>query len=82
MFAEVATRHRGPYSLLVIRPYATKPGFFRSEWLPGAVEADDVENEALALLTDPRDNIDRVHVWSDREDQFVFSFKREENEDA
>lgn len=67
--------HRGPYRLLVSRPFATKPGFHRSEWLPGQVDGADVEDEAQALLADPRDTINYVSVWSEREQQFVTGFR-------
>lgn len=63
--------HRGPFRLCVTRPCATKPGFFRSEWLKGSVDRADVEDEARALLQDPRDSIQHVAVWSVTEGQFV-----------
>lgn len=68
-------RHRGPYSLSVTREYASKKGFYRTEWLSGTVEADEVEDEAMALLTDPRDRISAVSVWSEREQQYVMSYR-------
>lgn len=68
------TRHRGPYSFHVTRPFATKPGFARGEWLKGTVEAEEAEAEAQALLTDPRDRITAVHLWSEREQQFVMGW--------
>lgn len=67
------TRHRGPYRFVAIRALTNRPGF-RADWLPGNVEPDDVDAEARALLTDPRDRILRVHVWSDREEQYVMSY--------
>ena len=68
------SRHRGPYVLSVTRPDKL-PGFFCNEWLKGEIDAEDVEDEALGLLTDPRDTIVGVYVWSVREHQFVLSFK-------
>lgn len=65
------TAHRGPFRLVVVRPFATKPGFFRSEWLKGEVERDDVVEEARSLLTDPRDTIVGVYVWSVREECYA-----------
>jgi len=62
--------HRGPFKFLLARPGA-KPGFYRSQWLKGHVLRDDVEAEADALLTDPRDTILDVCVWSVTEQQFV-----------
>ena len=69
----IRTNHRGPYRLVVDRtkvsPAAKQP--YRCEWLPGEVGADDVPEEAEALLTDPRDRIVRVAVWSATEGCFV-----------
>lgn len=67
------TRHRGPYLFLVVRPGAKRPA---SAWLRGHVEADEIEHDARALLDDPRDTISAVHVWSEREQQFVMTYKR------
>lgn len=76
---EIAGRHRGPYLFSVTRP-GKKPGFRTSQWLPGRMDKDDVYEEAMALLRDPRDEILGVSVWSDREDQFVMSFPRHQAE--
>ena len=65
----VFARHRGPYVFYVVRPRANKPGYSTGEWLRGNVE-EPIE-EALALLTDPRDTITSVSVYSMVEDQFV-----------
>ena len=73
------TKRRGPYRLVVERPFVTKPGFYRLEWLPGEVAGEDVEAEALALLTDPRDTINNVAVWSLYDEQFVMSYERGPN---
>ena len=71
------TRHRGPYLLRVTRPVTTKPGFFRSEPLIGKTfTGEEAESEALALLTDPRDTICNVAVWSEREEQCVMSYEK------
>ena len=67
--------HRGPFQLVLTRPFVTKPGFFRSEWLTGETEREDVEGEARAFLSDPRDTIVRVHVWSIREQQFIGGYR-------
>lgn len=76
---DILARHRGPYRLEVTRPFTTKAGFFRTEWLPGIVESEDVGDEALALLSDPRDTIVSVGVWSEREQQFVTTIRGERN---
>ena len=71
--------HRGPYILSVTRPFVSKPGFFRNEWLRGkSYDGEDAAQEALALLADTRDTIVRVNVWSESEGQFVMTYRREE----
>ena len=65
--------HRGPFLLNVVRP-GKKAGFNSSEWLKGSVEKADVEEEVHALLTDPRDSITAVSVWSELEEQFAGTF--------
>ena len=69
--------HRGPFRLQVDRPNPSKgtrayPTV--STWLTGSVRGEDVAEEATALLTDPRDTITRVYVYSETEQQFVTSF--------
>ena len=72
MLNDILGRHRGPYVFCVVRPHPRKKaGFFRSEWLQGSMERDDVGSEAIALLQDPRDTIIQVAVWSERESCFV-----------
>ena len=44
---------------------------WHTETLKGTVERDDVVDEATALLTDPRDTIDYVYVWSVPEQQIA-----------
>lgn len=68
--------HRGPYKFLVTRP-ASKSGFYTSEWLTGTIDSSDVEAEARALLSDPRDAIIDVCVWSVREQQFAGVIRHE-----
>ena len=63
--------HRGPFHFLVMRPNLRKPGFGTSEHLKGVIDADDVVSEAFALLTDPRDTIEHVAVWSIREGAYI-----------
>lgn len=67
-------QHRGPYRFCVVRP-GRKPGFFSSEWLPGETDRDDVESEALALLSDPRDTIRWVGVWSIRDECHIGAYR-------
>ena len=71
------TRHRGPYRFHVARSHPKKAGLRQSEWLTGVVDADDVPADARALLSDPRDTILVVHVWSQREGQYVMTFRKE-----
>lgn len=75
MLEDILNNHRGPYVFMVTRPFATKPGFHRSEWLKGEVDREDVGAEALALLADKRDTITLVCVWSQREQAFVTSIR-------
>lgn len=63
--------HRGPFRFCVSRP--GKKGS-ETEWLKGESARDDVEAEARALLTDHRDTITHVSVWSVAENQFVGAF--------
>lgn len=67
--------HRGPYLLCVTRPFKTKAGFYRSEWLKGEVSRDDVEAEARSLLADKRDSIISVSLWSVKEECFVGGYR-------
>jgi len=71
VLADILNNHRGPYLFCVSRPFAKKKGFHRSEWLKGTVEHEEVGNEAIALIEDPRDTIEHVAVWSEREQAFV-----------
>jgi hypothetical protein len=68
------------YTLYVERPHPKKKGFFRGEWLQPARGSDvDAQEEARALLSDPRDTISHVFVWSNRFNQFVGTYRRQEN---
>ena len=78
MLSDILGRHRGPYRFCVSRP-GKRVGFYRSEWLAGCTDSDDVGTEAMALLSDPRDTISSVGVWSVREEQFVTSIRGEED---
>lgn len=69
--------HRGPFKFLVTRTDDKSKTGHSSEWLKGEVQKDDVPDEASALLTDPRDTICHVWVWSETEAQFVGGYKRD-----
>jgi hypothetical protein len=73
MLADILNNHRGPYLFMVTRPFVStkKEGFYRSEWLKGTVDHEDVGPEAIALIRDKRDTIEAVYVWSEREQAFV-----------
>jgi hypothetical protein len=76
---------RGPFRLLVTRPKVsqtrtvvnllkqevTVPTTPRVEWLPGEESSDELEEVIGSLLTDTRDRITHICVWSLREEQFV-----------
>ena len=76
-------RHRGPFRLQVGRPYtgrSTRKPDMTYETLAGTVTRDDVVEEATAFLTDPRDSVTVVHVFSDREQQHVTTYHREHDD--
>ncbi len=60
---------RGTARLLVVRETRAN-GRTPSEWLRGSVPWSEVGEEAQAILTDPRDCVKRVEVWSERWQQF------------
>jgi hypothetical protein len=73
--------HRGPFTFCVTRPKenpreGTYP--FAYETLPGTVSGSDVEDEARALLADPRDTIVSVAVWSVSEQQHVMTYRKDD----
>lgn len=72
------TRHRGPFRFLVARPSTGKTPI-RTAWLPGEVHRADVDDEAMALLTDPRDGIISISVWSVTEQQYVWTYRKDTN---
>jgi len=74
-------RHRGPFLLCLSRPHKTPQkalrGFWTVEWLRTAVtDGQDALEEARALLEDPRDNIEAVHIHSETEQQFVGAVRK------
>lgn len=75
-------RHRGPFVLVVSRPMVTKRGFWRSERLSGSSDGLTTQEEAYALLTDPRDTIDGVSIWSEREEMFVMNYRKSDIEEG
>jgi hypothetical protein len=70
--------HRGPFRFELSRPNPHKPGFQTTQWLHGSVRGSsaDVRAEALALLTDPRDTITSVGVYSETEQQYVMVYRK------
>jgi hypothetical protein len=71
-------RHRGPFQLQVLRTTAsTKAKFAQaSAALPGRTDGPDALSEARALLTDPRDTIVSVSIWSVPESQHVMTINK------
>jgi hypothetical protein len=73
-------RHRGPFVLKGWRP-PTKAGKPTASKLPEAVilakavQREEVLELCESFLTDPRDTLTEVEVWSEREDQFVGTMK-------
>lgn len=68
------TRHHGPYQLQISRTDLASDTGFKVSILPGEVAGSDAESEAMALLSDPRDTITSVSVWSIPESQHVTTF--------
>jgi hypothetical protein len=74
-FDAIFARHKGPYTLIVYYPTRRK----RSGYLEGIqpkkliprIEGEEVEEMACMLLTDPRDLVESVYVYSESEEQFV-----------
>lgn len=69
----VLARHRGPFLFMVGRK--NKKGEPTTEWLRGDISKECVEEEALLILEDPRDNVDHISVWSSKEEQFITILK-------
>lgn len=63
-------------SFYITRPHAKKRGHVTGEWLPGNVDTAEAAEEAEALLSDPRDTISGVYLWSDRHSCFVNKWRR------
>ena len=68
--------HRGPYVLGVMRETPKRRMKYHYDALPGKVEVEDIEAEAKALLSDKRDTITSVYVFSVHEDQHVTTYTR------
>jgi hypothetical protein len=69
-------------SFYVTRPHARKAGHATGEWLKGQVARCDAAEEALSLLTDPRDTIVGVYYWNDRHNQFDGKWTRHDRRHA
>lgn len=73
---EPLDRHRGPFVLRVLRHTPRRKYPFQSQLLPGTVARWDVKEEAHALLTDPRDTIESVTVYSEPEQKHITTYRR------
>jgi hypothetical protein len=62
--------------LLIGRPHKKKACFFSSEWLQGSDDGPGTQDSAYALLTDPRDTINTISVWSEREQSFAMNYRK------
>ena len=69
-------RHRGPYSLLLTTETTNKKGevVVGSGRNRGPMSAEDAHDTARMLITDPRDNVRTVHVYSDTEQQYIGAY--------
>lgn len=73
-YTDVLNRHRGPFRFQMCREQTstrTRPLTYRSDMVSGTIPAADVLTDAYSLLTDPRDTITAIYVWSDVEQQHV-----------
>ena len=77
MLSDILSRHRGPFLFCLTRPGVKSR--LKSEWLKSEVASEDVAEEAMSLLSDPRDTVCGVGVWSQRENQFVTSITGEKD---
>lgn len=69
-------RHRGPFTLNAFRVkqairFGQKREVLTKETVARNVAKDEVMELIDLFLTDPRDDIRYVEVWSEREEQFV-----------
>ena len=72
--------HRGPYMFGVMRETPRRKMPYHYDALPGKVEVEDIESEARALLSDKRDTITSVYVWSETEQQHIMTYRRQDFE--
>jgi hypothetical protein len=72
----VFEHHRGPYVFGVMRETPKRKMKYHYDALPGKVEVDDIREEARALLSDKRDTITSVYVYSVSEEQHVTTYTR------
>lgn len=66
--APVSRHHSGPFLLMALWPSTRQ--LARSRERDETAELDD------AFLTDPRDDIESVYVYSEAEEQFVMTYRR------
>jgi len=79
MIAAVS-HHKGPYTLRAERTYKKhRKGNEQSFSLMPDIEREDVLDMAKMLLTDPRDTVESVSVWSAGQDRCCILWFRIEN---
>jgi hypothetical protein len=72
---EIYGRHRGPYTLLLTREMKTeKKSTLVNDHMTGPFSGEEAHEEARMLVTDPRENILDVHVFSNTEGQFIGAY--------
>lgn len=71
----IYARHRGPFQLGLTYPppaNSRRVSMGVSKWGKDRdLSAEDAHEEARMLVNDPRDDVLRVHVWSNTEQQFI-----------
>jgi hypothetical protein len=76
------SRHRGPFILVAFRPkkvtrFGRPEMTEEKEVIATGVSKEDVLELADSFLSDPRDSIVAIHVWSERENQFLGGVRKE-----
>lgn len=79
---ELLTRHRGPFTLVAFRPknvtrFGRKEVIEEKEIVGQGVGRDEVFELIESFLTDPRDSITSIHVWSERDNQFLGGMRKQ-----
>ena len=78
-------KHRGPFQFQVVRPKTptkSRPAACSCEVLTSTMGHDELEEEAMMLLGDPRAPITAVYVWTVRRPQCIMVYRSKEDRDG